>query len=144
MASAARAYRFAKVSSEELRRRVSTAHPELIVQTVRPDTVSNEALVEMIGAQTLEARRAGRPLARKPEVDLLMRLGGTTQIADAIGAVGAGGSEDFVLVVVGDESDIIELQSGEATGWQRVPRAELRRDELLKIERAALLDAERA
>lgn len=144
MAGAARAYRFANVAPEELKRRVTNAHPKLILQTLRSGTVSNEALVEMIGAQTLEATREGRPLARKPEMDLLMRLGGTAQIEEAIRAVGAGRNEDFVLVAVGDESDIIKLQSGEAAGWQRVPRAKLSREELLRIERAALLDAERA
>ena len=141
----ARCYRFTgKDAPEEMKRRVREAHPRLIVQSEDPAAVSGEGLAQMIGAQTLEACRAGHPLARKPEVDLLLRLGGTTQIAEAIRAVGAKPGGDFVLLVVGEESDLAELESGEASTWERLPRSGLGREDLLRTERAALLDAERA
>lgn len=90
MFHAARCYSFGgQVASQELSQKVREAFPDLLVQTVDSEAVSNEKLVEMIGEQTLEAGRTGSPLAKKPEVDLLMRLSCTTQIARAIEHVGA-------------------------------------------------------
>lgn len=141
----ARCYTFGgSTSAEGVRQSVQRAFPGLLVQAVAAAAASNEKVVEFLGEQTLEACRAGSALAKKPDVDLLMRLGGTTQISRAIGEVGAKRGSDFVLVVVGDEADILALESKEAAGWTRLPRGELSRDELRRIERAALLNAEKA
>ena len=145
MRSAARCYKFGgNVSYQELGQEVKRAFPDLIVQTVDSAVVTNEKLVEMIGEQTLEAGATGSPLARKPEVDLLMRLGATTQIAEAIKEVGARRGKEFVLIVLGEELEIRNLESGRGSGWMRLPRHRLVGEELQRIERAALLDAERA
>ena len=145
MNRSARCYRFGGgVSSEEKRREVREGHPGLLVQAVDSSAASNERLVEMLAEQTLEAGIAGSPLARKPEVDLLMRLGGTSQIARAIQKVGVKPGHDFLLVVAGDEDEILGLESKEAAKWRRLQRRELDREDLRRIERAALLDAEKA
>jgi tRNA threonylcarbamoyladenosine modification (KEOPS) complex Cgi121 subunit len=140
-----RCYRIdGKVASEDLSRSIRGEFPGLLVQTVDSAAATNEMFVEMIGEQTLEAGAAGSPLAKKPEVDLLMRLGGTTQIARAILQVGVKRGYEFILVVVGNEADILKLESTRSKGWERMPRHQLDRDDLQRIERAALLDAERA
>lgn len=129
-----------KALSQELRK----TFPSLLVQTVDPRTATNEMLVDMLAAQTLEAGRSGSPLAKKPEVDLLMRLGGTTQIARAIEDVGAKRGSGFILIVAGAETNLARLGSEHAKDWVRLPRRSLNREELQRIERAALLNAERA
>lgn len=145
MDRSARCYVFdGNVASEELRRRIRGSYPGLLVQAVDSRTASNERFVEMLGEQTLEACEAGSPLAKKPEVDLLMRLGGTTQIARAIQKVGVKPGREFLLIVLGDEADIRRLESEEASAWKRLQRRRLDRDDLQGIERAALLDAAKA
>ncbi len=54
-------------------------HPRLIIQMVAMNRLPAEQAVAMIGEQTLRAARTGALLAEKPEVDLLLRLAGTTQ-----------------------------------------------------------------
>lgn len=132
------------MAPEPLAQRLRQDNPRLIVQAVNPTAAPNERLVEMICEQTAEARMTGNPLAKKPEVDLLMRLGGTTQIARAIKEVGVKRGEPFVLIVFGDESEILQFESKEAAGWDRVSRRPLATGELSRIEKAALLDALRA
>lgn len=141
----ARCYKVgARVPSDDLTRRARKAFPSLLVQTVDTAAASNERLVEMIGEQTLSAEEAGSPLAKKPEVDLLLRLAGTTQISRAIQEIGVRRRKDFLLVVVGDEPDLIRFESVEARDWERLPRRQLDEADLHRIERAALLNAERA
>lgn len=121
----------------EVRERCAQANPEAVVQVVDRGCVKNEALVEMLAAQTLRARRDGSLLAKKPEVDLLLRIAGTTQIRDAIEKAGARAGRDCVLVVAGE--DRVRL-----TGLARLPRAELTEEELMSVERASLLDVARS
>ena len=145
MPHSTRCYRFAcRVDSKELGESIQKEYRDLLVQTVDSAAVSNERLVEMIGEQTIEARGSGSSLARKPELDLLMRLAGTTQIARAIQEVGVKRDKDFLLLVIGENSEMAKLEAREASAWERLPRRELGREDLQKIERAALLDAERA
>ena len=145
MRHAARCYTFGgSAASESVRQSVQGALPGLLVQAVDSAALSNEKVAEILGEQTLEACRLGSALAKKREVDLLMRLGGTTQISRAIREVGAKRGSGFVLVVIGEEADILALESKEAAGWTRLPRSELSRDDLRRIERGALLNAERA
>ena len=141
----ARCYRFnGSVAPEGLRQGIRKAFPGLLVQTVDSAAASNEKLFEMLGEQTLEASRGGGTLAKKPEVDLLLRLGGTAQISRALQEVGTKHGRSFVLVVIGEEADVRGLESAEGSGWERLQRRELDREEMRRIERAALLDAERA
>lgn len=139
-----RCYRFGgEASSEELRQSIRSSFPRLLVQAVDEGAVPSERLVQMIGEQTLEAERVGAPLAKKPEVDLLLRLGGTTQISRAIQEVGVRPGGGFVLIVIGDRANLLELEAGEGRGWKRLSKKRLGRNDLQRIERAALLAAER-
>lgn len=141
----ARCYKVdAGVPSDDLARRVRKAFPGLLVQTADTSVASSERLVEMIGEQTFSAGEAGSPLAKKPEMDLLLRLAGTTQISRAIHEAGVRRGKDFLLVVMGDEPDLVRFESVEAPEWGRLPRRQLDEDDLHRIERAALLNAEKA
>jgi tRNA threonylcarbamoyladenosine modification (KEOPS) complex Cgi121 subunit len=141
----ARCYKFGgETASENLKGSIARDFPGLLVQTVDSAAATNERILEMLGEQTLEACRTGGPLARKPEVDLLMRLGGTTQISRALQEVGVKPGKEFLLVVIGDEAKVLGFESARASGWDRLPRRQLDEDDLRRIERAALLDAERA
>lgn len=141
----ARGYRFKELAgAESLKRELQSAFPELLVQVVDSGIASNERLLEMIEAQTTEASSTGSPLAKKPEVDLLLRLAGTTQINEAIEKAGAKSGRPFLLIVAGDETRLAGLESTRAAAWDRLPRSELTTEDLARIEKAALLDVERA
>ncbi len=114
-------------------------NPLLLVQGFSSETASNEFLVDMIAAQTLRAKETGNLLAKKPEIDLLLRLGGTTQIAAAIGRVGSRKGEPFLIVIAGDRSSVARQKPG--PGWTRLRRAALSNEELARVERGALLNA---
>lgn len=130
--------------AQRLKKSIGSSFPGLVVQAVDSAAASNERLLEMLGEQMLHAAAAGNPLARKAEVDFLLRLAGTTQISEAIQKVGVKGGRACLLFVAGEESDLERLESTEGVGWERMPRGPLTREELARIERAALLDAERA
>jgi len=145
MGTLVRGYRVGgEALAETLKRKIKNSFPELLVQASDAEAASNERFLEMICAQTAEASSSGSPLARRPEVDLLLRLAGTTQIAEAIKGAGTKRGKPFLMVVAGKEKDITRLESSEATNWERLPRRPLTREELGRIELAALLDAERA
>jgi len=93
----------------------------------------------MLAAQTFQAERSGTLLAKKPEVDLLLRLAGTTQIAKAIRERGAKPGASFLLIVA-SRSGIVGIPGL----LQELPRSLLSDGDLARIERAALLDVARA
>jgi tRNA threonylcarbamoyladenosine modification (KEOPS) complex Cgi121 subunit len=111
----------------------------LVIQGFSKWVTTNESFVEMVAAQTLHAIKTGNLLAGKPEIDLLLRVAGTTQIATAISKIGAKKGEAFVVAFAGPRQLLSELKEG--AGWTRLPRNELTEAELGRIERAALLNA---
>ena len=125
---------------EETKARLAVANPGSIVQAVRAGAAKNGFLVEMLAAQTLRAEKSHALLARKPEIDLLLRLAGTTQISRAIANQGARPGEPFLVLVAGrsEPKGVSELRGSE------IPKAPLTKTELARVERAALLDATRA
>ena len=129
-----------EASSEALKLRLSASNPGSMVQVVGGNAARNEAFVEMLSAQTLQAESAGSMLAKKPEIDFLLRLAGTTQISKAIRDQGAEAGSQFLLVVAGRTPP-------KGTGGLKsleLPRRELSAAELGRIEKAALLNAKRA
>jgi tRNA threonylcarbamoyladenosine modification (KEOPS) complex Cgi121 subunit len=122
-------------TKETLRRR----HPGALVQAVADGAASNELFVRMVCAQCMRARRTGALLAKKPEVDLLLRLAGTTQITAAIDRVGARKGLPFLIIVTGTGKQLKGFRA--PRGWKRLARGELTVDELARIEAAALLNA---
>ena len=130
----------ASLRREKVRSDLAARNPGAIIQTVRPDGIRNEFFLEMIAAQTMLAEWSGSLLARKPELDLLLRLGRTSQISTAISTVGAREGEPFMAVVAGRG----EVSVPGYLEPLELARGALTKGELEMIEAAALLDAERA
>jgi len=126
-----------------VRKMIEAKLPGSIVQTVRADAATNGFFVEMIAAQTLSANGTRSLLAKRPEVDLLLRLAGTTQISRAIEQMGAKKGEPFLLVIAGPGEGLAGLSAKEFGGLE-LERRELSSDELDRIEQAALLNGPRA
>ena len=125
---------------DSVRKIVEARLPGSIVQAVRADAATNGFFVEMIAAQTLRANGTQNLLAKKPEVDLLLRLAGTTQISKAIEQMGAKKGKPFLLVIAGPGRGLAGLSVKEL-GGSELERRELSSDELDRIEQAALLNA---
>ena len=113
---------------------------DCIVQTTNLGAASNERFVEMLAAQTMRAMSTGSLLAKKPEIDLMLRLAETSQISEAIGRSGVKSGEPFLLIVAG-RSRVKEPGKNDGT---ELPRRKLTGEELLRIEKAALLNARRS
>ncbi len=124
---------------EQMKERFSRANPGAVVQSVKGNAAKNLWLVEMLAAQTLRAGTSHSLLAKKPEIDLLLRFAGTTQISKAIRTHGAKSGEPFLLVVAARTA-----VKGVGGSGAELPRRPLSADELARIEKAALLDAARA
>lgn len=126
---------------DDTRRAFARANPGAVVQTFSKKAAENAFLVQMIAAQTLGAMRTGSLLAKKPEIDFLLRLAGTSQISEAISRVGSKHGQPFHLVMA---------NTGPSKSWElplegrRLPMRPLTRIELRKVEEAALLSARRA
>jgi hypothetical protein len=125
---------------EETKRRFADLNPRSLVQAVRRTSAGNELFVELLSAQTLQAESSGGLLAKKPEIDFLLRLAGTTQISRAIKQAGAKPGEGYILVVAGRREICLPSQ---LCGTE-LQRRELTDSERRKVERAALLNAQRA
>ena len=128
---------------DSVRKIVKAKFPGSIVQAVRADAATNGFFVEMIAAQTLRANGTQNLLAKKPEVDLLLRLAGTTQISRAIEQLGAKKGKPFLLVIAGPDAGLASLRA-EGLGGLELEKRELSSDELDRIEQAALLNALKA
>jgi len=119
---------------------MTAANPGSLVQAARAGLARNERFVELLAAQTLQAASSGGLLAKKQEIDFLLRLAGTTQISSAIRDAGARHGEQFALIVAGRSP--VKLPSGFET--KELHTRELSDSELRRIEIAALLAAKRA
>jgi len=120
-----------------LRRR----HPALIVQLVTLQEVPGGQTIRMIAQQTLRAMKTGALLAAKPEVDLLLRLAGTTQIALAIEEAGYKARGTMVLVAAGSARGVALLRRELAGNpvYEIIEGGEIDERGLAMVERAALL-----
>lgn len=119
---------------------LSSVNGEALVQATKRGALDNPALFGMLAAQTLLAESSGSALARKKEIDFLLRVAGTTQIREAIEEAGAREEEGFVVVVAG----VHELKVPPRYEGDELPERRLSNEELMKVERAALLSVEKA
>ncbi len=120
--------------------------PKLTVQLVTFGKVPNGRMLELMGNQTITALAQGSLLASKPEVDLLLRVAGTSQIEVALRTVGYGREGKKVLLAIGDGRALARLQRyciSLAPGATPLGKSPLSRRELEKVEEAALLGARR-
>src|SRR5690348_10589946 len=83
----------------ETRDKMKRDHPTSLVQTLGVSATFNERLLELLAAQTMAASSGGTLVAKKPEIDFLLRVAGTTQISKAIRKVGSKTKKPFILVV---------------------------------------------
>jgi tRNA threonylcarbamoyladenosine modification (KEOPS) complex Cgi121 subunit len=116
-------------------------HPDLIIQLVTLKSIPGNRAVAMIGQQTLRAAKTGALLAAKPEVDLLLRLAGTTQIAVAIKEAGYRAKGEKLLVAAGPVGEVERLEeelAGDA-GYEVLRGEEIDAEGLAMVERAAVL-----
>ncbi len=120
---------------EEAKSRLAELNPGYLVQSLRSNTDGNPAYLRLLAAQSFHAQSTESLLAKKPEIDLLLRAAGTTQIARAIREKGAKAGEPFIVVVAGPR------RVKAAPGLQEIPKNELSEEELGNVEKAALLSA---
>lgn len=123
----------------QMKQALASANPGALVLAARAGSARNEFFVEMLAAQTFQAESAGSLLANKPEIDLLLRLAGTTQISRAIEEHGTHPGERSLLVV----ADRKAVKGPRLLAELELPRRQMTRTELMKVERAALLNAQR-
>jgi tRNA threonylcarbamoyladenosine modification (KEOPS) complex Cgi121 subunit len=132
----------AGVDPELIKARVRSLCPGALVQSVRADLTTNAFFIEMVAAQTARAAAVGILLADRPEIDLLLRLALTTQISGAIKKAGSKKGEPFLLVAAAEGKGMRALDRMRL--GREVPRRRLTEDELVAVERAALLNVLRA
>jgi tRNA threonylcarbamoyladenosine modification (KEOPS) complex Cgi121 subunit len=98
----------------------------------------------MVAAQTLAAVASGTTLAKKPELDLLLRLAGTRQIGEAIERCGYKSAKGrlFLVAASEEEASLERVEGLDPDRFPRVAERSLSSDDLRFVERAALLTAE--
>lgn len=114
-----------------------------LAQAVDASACKNEAFAELVVGQTLEARRAHVLLAKKVEMDLLLRIAGRSQITEAISLAGARNSARAVLILAGGRKTLDGFEASALAGVPRLRRGPLGAEEAERVEAAALLNAER-
>jgi tRNA threonylcarbamoyladenosine modification (KEOPS) complex Cgi121 subunit len=124
----------------QVRGELSGAYPGTMVQTFSSNAATNAFFIQMLAAQTLRAERTGSLLAKKPEIDFLLRLAGTSQISDAMSRVGSKPGEAFVLVL----ASVRPLKGATCAAGEKLSAQPLSESELRRVEQGALLSAHRA
>ncbi len=124
----------------DARDKLARTAPGALVQAVSEGVLNNERLAAALAAQTANAQTGGRLLAKKADVDLLLRLAGTTQISRAVSAVGARKGEPFVLVIIGRRESVRRAEEAVSGVGRRLRRRSFTKSDLERIEAAALLN----
>ena len=83
--------------------------PVLVIEGVSPKTITGVLHAKKILSQSLYAKKHGLLLAKKIETDILLRFAATTQISAAISAVGIEKYNEFVMMAIGNKSDLDRL-----------------------------------
>jgi tRNA threonylcarbamoyladenosine modification (KEOPS) complex Cgi121 subunit len=78
-------------------------------------------------------------LAKKAEIDMLLRLAGTSQITEAIRKAGCREQGETLLIVAGSDKSIRRLLAARSIRGRRLPAAVLDHEEKMRIEKAAVL-----
>ena len=123
----------------ELKAKPARPRAGRLVQTASAGREGNEAVFELLAAQTFQAESSGGLLAKKPEIDFLLRLAGTTQISRAIQKRRAVKGKPFLLIV----ADTKKVDADRELAPLELPRRALTRAELDRVEAAALLNVRR-
>ncbi len=126
---------------EEMKARLVKSFPNLLLQLVDARSGSNERFFRLITAQTLKSSSDGSLLAKKPEVDLLLRLARTTQISEALMKVGYRRGARRILIAAGKSGEVKRLIASGIPKGRRLRSAELSEREWRRVEEAAILSA---
>ena len=126
---------------EDLKARLVKSFPDLLFQLVDERTGSNERFFRLITAQTLKSSSDGSLLAKKPEVDLLLRLAHTTQISEALARVGYKRGGKRILIAAGKKAEVRRLVASGIAKGSRLRSVELSESEWGRVEEAAILSA---
>ena len=127
-------------------KRLRAQFPKLSIQLLSLRHLPNARRIEMIAKQMIRSKKRGSLLAARPELDLLLRLAGTTQISEAIGKIGYKCSGRKILVAVGTPRDLLKLEKlaeEDRETYKRSRGTELSSADFEAIEEAALLGATR-
>ena len=92
-------------SLDELR----LAFPALRIQAVSERFVLSESHLRRILEVSVESERRGVMLSSKIETDMLLRLAGTTQIAEAIRTAGTDPRRNVVVIAMGSPAALLPL-----------------------------------
>mgnify|MGYP002867199774 CR=1 FL=1 len=92
---------------KELRNKYS----ELIIQALDSRFILGVNHAKKILAISLYAKKNKALLAKKIEIDILMRFAGTTQISQAIKIAGRKPNKDFFIIAIGKKSTLSKLHS---------------------------------
>ncbi len=117
--------------------------PKLTVQLVAFEKVPNGRMLELLGQQTTMAFATRSLLAGKPEVDLLLRIAGTTQIEAALKEFGYRRAGKKVLVAIGEGRQLEKLERHcieHMPGAKPLKKSRLSTRDLDKVELGALLN----
>lgn len=111
------------------------------LQTFRKSSSDNARFFKMIAYQSLAALYEKAMLARKPEIDFLLRVAQTTQIKEAIRQNSfVEGSENVVAIFGYKQIRFV----GNKVKFKKLEEKELSKGELLQIEKAALLSSDKS
>ena len=84
-------------------------YPKLHLQAISSKFILDKEHAKKIITISINKKLKNEILSDKIETDLLLRFSNTTQINDAIKNVGISKSENFILIVIGNKSKIINL-----------------------------------
>ncbi|KAF6245650.1 KEOPS complex subunit Cgi121 [Nitrosopumilus sp. b2] len=84
-------------------------YPKLQLQAVSSQFVLNSYHMKKILSLSLESQKNDILLSNKPETDILMRFALTKQISAAIASVGIKPNADFILIAIGNKTNLHSL-----------------------------------
>ena len=88
-------------------REIQEKFPSLIIQAVEARFIAGFAHARLIMQQSWESRKRGLTYARKPDLDLLLRVALSTQILEALKRVGVpSGTVDLAILAMGPRHDL--------------------------------------
>ena len=95
----------------EFLKELRNKYPGLIIQALHSKFILGVNHAKKILAISLYAKKNKTLLAKKIEIDILMRFAGTTQISQAIKIAGRKPNRDFFIIAIGKKSTLSKLHS---------------------------------
>ncbi len=83
--------------------------PKLQLQAISSKFILDKEHAKKIISISIQKKLKNQLLSDKLEIDLLLRFSNTTQISEAIQDVGLSANQNFILIVIGNKSNIRKL-----------------------------------